>query len=180
MAKSSGTEVLGEGRFLRLVRRDGWEIAERTNHVNAAFIAVLTKDDRLILTKEFRIPVGKIVVGFPAGLIGDLDKQETLEEAVKRELIEEAGYEARKVTFLTEGPTSAGLTSELIVIVLAEGLKKVGAGGGIEGENIAIHEVPLAKVHGWLQARVREGCLIDPKVYTGLYFIERRRRRAKT
>jgi ADP-ribose pyrophosphatase len=177
MSTTGSSEVLGEGRFLRLVRRDGWEVAERTKPVRAAFIAALTDEGRLILTKEYRVPVGKIVVGFPAGLIGDLDGQESesLEEAVKRELIEEAGFQAQSVTFLTEGPTSAGLTSEIIAIVLAEGLKKVGAGGGIEGEHILIHEVPLAEVHGWLDNCVREGCLVDPKVYTGLYFIQRRR-----
>src|SRR5437588_12352317 len=108
-------EVLGQGRFLRLVRREGWEVAERTRPVLAAFIAALTDEDCLILTKEYRIPVGKTVVGFPAGLIGDLEGQEaeSLEGAVKRELLEEAGFEAQTVTLLTEGPTSAGLTSEL-------------------------------------------------------------------
>jgi ADP-ribose pyrophosphatase len=176
MSTATGVEVLGQGRFLRLVRRDGWEVAERTKPVRAAFIAAMTDDGKLILTKEYRIPVNKTVVGFPAGLIGDVDgrESESVEEAVKRELVEEAGYEARRVTFLTEGPTSAGLTSEVIAVVLAEGLRKVGAGGGIEGEHIVIHEVPVAEVHTWLEERVREGCLIDPKVYTGLYFIQRR------
>jgi ADP-ribose pyrophosphatase len=166
MSEINPTEVLGQGRFLRLVRRNGWEFVERTKPVRAAFIAALTENGCLILTKEFRIPVGKICVGFPAGLIGDTANQEdeSLEVAVKRELVEEAGFEAARVTFLTEGPSSAGQTEEVIAIVLAEGLKKVGPGGGIEGENILIHEVPLSAVHDWLEARGREGCLIDPKV----------------
>jgi ADP-ribose pyrophosphatase len=180
MDRTDGGEVLGQGRFLRLVRRNGWEFVERTKPVKAAFIAALTDDGRLILTKEYREPIRKTAVGFPAGLIGDTEGQESesLEAAVKRELLEEAGFEAQKVTLLTEGPTSAGQTEEVIAVVLAEGLRKVGAGGGIEGEHILIHEVPLAEVDAWLEARVREGCLIDPKVYTGLYFIHRRRERA--
>src|SRR3954471_418393 len=130
---TANNEVLGEGRFLRLVRRGGWEVAERTRPVRAAFIAALTDDGRLILTREYRVPVGKTVVGFPAGLVGDTEGQEAeaLEGAVRRELLEEAGFEAQTVTPLTEGPTSAGLTSEVIAVVLAEGLKKVGAGGGV-------------------------------------------------
>jgi ADP-ribose pyrophosphatase len=175
-------EVLGQGRFLRLVRRNGWEFVERTRPVRSAFIAALTDEGCLILTKEFRIPVGKVCVGFPAGLVGDGEgrEDESLEAAVKRELVEEAGFEAARVTFLTEGPTSAGQTEEVIAIVLAEGLKRVGPGGGLEGENVLPFEVPLAQVHDWLEARAREGCLIDPKVYTGLYFIQRMRGRYPT
>lgn len=179
MNPTQGGEVLGEGKFLRLVRRNGWEFVERTTPVRAAFIAALTDDGRLILTREYRVPVGKTVVGFPAGLIGDTagHESESLEAAVRRELVEEAGFEAERVTLLTEGPTSAGQTEEVIAIVLAEGLRKVGPGGGIEGEQILIHEVPLADVDAWLDERVREGCVIDPKVYTGLYFIHRRKER---
>jgi len=178
MSETIAGEVLGQGRFLRLVRRNGWEFVERTQPVRAAFIGAVTDNGCLILTKEYRVPVGKTVVGCPAGLIGDTAGQEaeSLETAVKRELLEEAGFEAQSVTFLTEGPSSAGQTEEVIAIVLAEGLKKVAAGGGIEGEHILIHEVPLPEVDAWLLDRVREGCLIDPKVYTGLYFIEKRRR----
>lgn len=177
MNEASAGEVLGQGRFLRLVRRQNWEFIERTKPVRAAFIAAMTDTGCLILTKEYRIPVGKTCVGFPAGLIGDMAGQEneSVEDAVKRELLEEAGFEAARVSFLTEGPSSAGQTEEVIAIVLADGLKKVGAGGGLEGEHILVHEVPLPEVHDWLEARVREGCIVDPKVYTGLYFIHRMR-----
>lgn len=171
------TVILGQGRFLQLVRSQGWEYVKRTHPVRAAFITAVTDDERLILTSEYRIPIGKAVIGFPAGLIGDTEGQESesLETAVKRELLEEAGYDAEKVSLLTEGPTSPGQTEEVIAIVLAEGLRKVAAGGGIEGENIQLHEVPLCEVDAWLDVRVKEGTLIDPKVYTGLYFVRRRR-----
>ncbi len=168
-------EVLGEGRFLRLVRRNGWEFVERTRPIRAVFIAAVTDDGRLLLTNERRVPVGAGVVGFPAGLVGDTKGQEdeSLEDATRRELVEEAGYEPDAVTFLTRGPTSAGITDEVIAIMLATGLRKVGAGGGLAGESIAIHEIPMGEVDAWLEARVAEGTLVDPKVYTGLYFIER-------
>lgn len=175
MAQSE-SRTLGEGRFLRLLTRDGWEYAERTRPVGAAFIAALTDDGRMLLTEEYRIPVRAVVIGCPAGLIGDLDAQpdEALEEAVKRELIEETGYQAERVTFLTRGPTSPGLSNEVIDIVLAEGLRRVAPGGGIEGEHIVVREVPLAEVDAWLAQRVHQGSLIDPKVYSALYFIRRR------
>ena len=157
MAITAGGEVLGQGKFLRLVRRDGWEFVERIGPIGSAFIAALTDNGCLLLTKEYRVPVGKTVVGFPAGLIGDVAglQAESVEEAVKRELLEETGFEAERISFLTEGPTSPGMTEEVIAIVLAEGLRKIGPGGGVQGENILIHEVPLAEVDDWLQERAR-------------------------
>jgi len=49
----------------------------------------------------------------------------------------------------------------------------VQAGGGVGHENITVHEVPLSEVHDWLATKAREGLLIEPKVYAGLYFIGR-------
>jgi len=175
MGDRSGSETLGEGHFLRLVRRDGWEYVERTRPVRSVFIAAVTDQGRLLLTLEERIPVRRTVVGFPAGLVGDVagEEDETLEAAVRRELLEETGFAATSVTVLTEGPTSPGMNTEVIAVMLAQGLRREGAGGGVAGEAIAVHEVPLEEVDAWLQARIAEGLLIDPKVYTGLYFLGR-------
>jgi ADP-ribose pyrophosphatase len=171
-------ELLGQGRFLRLVRREGWEFVERVRPVRSVFIGGITTQGCLVITEEYRIPVGRWVVGFPAGLVGDEAgaEGESLETAVRRELREEVGFDAAKVTWLTEGPTSAGQTDEVIAIVLAEGLTRIGAGGGIGPEQIRHYEVPLAQVHGWLAERQRRGMLIDPKVYTLLYFVDQRNR----
>jgi ADP-ribose pyrophosphatase len=45
------------------------------------------------------------------------------------------------------------------------------AGGGLENEQITVHEVPLEKVRGFLLEKSRSGVLVDPKVYAGLYFV---------
>jgi ADP-ribose pyrophosphatase len=175
MSNKLDPEVIGEGKHLRLVRRDGWEYVERTSPIRAVFIAAITDEGELILIVEQRVPVNAGVVGFPAGLVGDIDGEEgeSYEEATRRELVEEAGYHPESVQFLTKGPTSAGITDEVIAIMLATGLRQVGAGGGIGRESIAVHKVPLVEADAWLKARVAEGTLVDPKVYTGLYFIER-------
>ncbi len=166
-------EVLGQGRFLRLVRRNGWEFTQRTRPVRSVFIGAVTEEGCILVSEEYRIPIGSSVIGCPAGLVGDTDGQEaeSIEAAVKRELLEEAGYSARKVTVLTQGPTSPGQTDEVIAIVLAEGLQKTAAGGGIGGESIVIHEVPLGTIDAWLSAKQRQNVLVDPKLYTVLYFV---------
>ena len=90
--------------------------------------------------------------------------------AAGRELEEETGYSAESFERLTEGPPSAGLSSELVVFVRANGLKKISAGGGDGTENITVHEVALSGLTGWLQQREAEGLWVDPKVWAGAFF----------
>lgn len=170
---AANVEVLGRGKFLQLVRRDGWEFVQRTKPVRAAFIGAVTPEGRFLLTEEYRVPVATRVIGCPAGLVGDHEggEAEELTAAANRELREEAGYEAGDVQLLTAGPTSPGQSDEVIAVVLARNLRKVGPGGGVGGERIVLREVPLDEVDAWLQEREREGRLIDPKVYTVLYFV---------
>jgi ADP-ribose pyrophosphatase len=85
-------------------------------------------------------------------------------------LLEETGYEARSMEFLTEGPSSAGLATEVVSFFWAQGLRRVSEGGGDDSENIQVHVVPLLELKSWLEIKRQEGCLIDYKVYTALYF----------
>ena len=53
---------------------------------------------------------------------------------------------------------------------LATDLVKISDGGGVAGESIVVHEVPLAQAGAWLHQRAAEGLLVSAKVYAGLYF----------
>jgi ADP-ribose pyrophosphatase len=163
-------ETLYAGRFLKLMKRGRWEFAQRVGNVEAAFIGAITKDKKFLINEEYRVALNTWVIGCPAGLIGDVHSSEDLRTAVNRELIEEAGYEASEVHVLSKGPTSAGLTDEQITLVLATQLTRVSAGGGIDGEQIRIHEVPLTEIDAWLASKEKEGRAIDAKVYAVLYF----------
>ena len=134
-------------------------------------ILAITDQPEIILVEQFRVPVNKRVIEIPAGLAGDIagKEAETPSEAAKRELLEETGYEAQRMEYLSEGPTSAGLSTEVITLFRAHDLKKVSKGGGDESENIQVHVVPLAELQSWIETRRQEGCLVDYKVFAALY-----------
>lgn len=165
--------ILAAGRFLRLVRRGHWEFVERVNTTGAVVIVAVTADGRLLLVEQFRLPLACPVIELPAGLAGDLPQSrgEDLREAARRELLEETGYASQEMLYLTDGPSSAGLSTEEYTLLRATGLRRVRAGGGDESESIVVHEVPLAEVPAWLDAQRQAGKKVDPRVYAGLYFV---------
>jgi ADP-ribose pyrophosphatase len=167
--------VLYTGKFLSLIKEGRWEYADRVNATGAAIIVAVTPDQKLLLVEQYRIPVHVRTIEMPAGIIGDEAEHsaESQAEAARRELSEETGYDAERMEILTSGPASSGLTSEVVTLFRASGLRKVSAGGGIAHEEIVVHEVPLNEVHAWLEAKVQAGLMIEPKVYAGLYFLLR-------
>jgi len=168
--------TLAETRFLRLVDRDGWTFVERPNSRGVVTVMPLTPERKLVFVEQFRPPLGRKVIEFPAGLVGDEPGHEH-EDAIasaRRELVEETGYQARDLALVSSSATSPGMANELAHFVLAWNLVRVGAGGGIAGEKILVHEVPLAEAHAWLRAREQRGLIIAAKVYAGLYFAHER------
>ena len=174
MASKREKEILHRGKYLQLCRSDRWEWVERVGCSGVVILLPLTEAGEVVLIDQYRMPVQKRVVEFPAGLVGDLDAaEESLETAAQRELIEETGYRAARLIRVGGGPPSAGMSPESVDIFVATGLTKVGEGGGDATEDIAVSLVPRNEVDVWLEKKAAEGCLIDPKVYAGLYWLDK-------
>jgi ADP-ribose pyrophosphatase len=167
-------ELIASGKYLRLLARGHWEYADRVGTTGAVAIVAVTNERRLVLVEQFRIPLGKAVIELPAGLVGDSPEHEDepLAATARRELLEETGYEAAEMYELNSGPTSAGLSTEVMAFFYATGLRKVQDGGGIEHEQITVHEVPLAELLPWLRRAAADGLAIDPKIFAGVYLAE--------
>lgn len=167
-------ETVYEGKWVRMKKRGTWEYVERVHGIGMAVIIIaVTADDKVVFVEQDRIPLGKRTIEMPAGLVGDQEGEDTLEDAARRELLEETGYEPEHVEVLLIGPTSAGLSTERIAYVRAMGLRRVSDGGGVDDENIIVHEVPRELAPRWLLEKQAEGFELDLKLWGGLWMIER-------
>ena len=171
---SSDLDTIIESKYLRLVQRQAWEFVQRIPSSQIVVIVPVTDDEKLIFVEQYRPPLDCPVVEFPAGIAGDLPehRDEDLEQAARRELVEETGYEAGRIQRLFTAASSAGITDEMVTFFLADGLRRVGPGGGDASEKITVHQIPLADTEAWLRRVTAEGKQMDAKIYAGLYFAQ--------
>lgn len=100
---------------------DGREaIRDVVRHPGAVAVVALTDDGRICLVRQYRTAIDRVTVEIPAG---KLDPGEDPLDCAHRELLEETGFSAKKMAYLTTIATSAGFTDELIHIYMATGLE---------------------------------------------------------
>ena len=164
--------IVATGRHLTLVDDDGWEYVKRNHGKHVVIIIPVTVDNRIVFISQFRKPIQRTSLEFPAGLVGDVREGESILDAAKAELLEETGLVSECWDELSSGPVSPGLTDETATIFLATQCEKVGDGGGDESEDIEVHFIPAGHVEIFVPYSEREGLAIDAKVYGGLYFLK--------
>ena len=165
--------TLAQTPYLRLIDRGGWSFVQRTTGFGVVAIIAVTDEEKLLLVEQHRPPVNQTVLELPAGLVGDLSDHpmEDLEQAAKRELLEETGYRAERWREWITVASSAGLTDECVTLFYAGGLQRVGPGGGDSAEQITVHEILLDDVPQWLEENINAGKLVDGRVYASLYYL---------
>ncbi|MBM4140620.1 MAG: NUDIX hydrolase [Nitrospira sp.] len=168
--KIIGKKTVLEGKFLRCVLTTyidssgavrEWESFERVNCKGIVAIVAVTDNKEILLIRQFRPPVNGYVIEFPAGLN---DRGDTFEEAAKRELLEETGYSAGELIFLTKGPMSSGASGEILTVFLAKGIEFKGIGERDETEDIEVLKVPINGLDHRLSVLQSEGNYVDLKV----------------
>lgn len=104
--------------YFMVSRREEDKLTCKTgNHeyCDGVMIIPITRNNELILIKQFRVPINDYIFEFPAGLI---DKDESIEIAAKRELFEETGLQCIKYEYLLKPSyTSVGMTDETVAVV---------------------------------------------------------------
>lgn len=152
-----------QGRFIAARRRGRWEYVGRVRGIHAAVILAID-DGHALLVEQPRVPLGARCLELPAGLVGDEAEGETIVAAAARELEEETGYRPGRIELLGRFASSPGMVSEEFTLVRARDLVKVGDGGGVPGEDIVVHRVPLTEVAAFVAARRAEGVRMDVKL----------------
>jgi ADP-ribose pyrophosphatase len=156
-------EILWSGKYVQMKRRGKWEYAGRARNIRAAVILAV-EDGHVLLVEQFRVPLRKMCLELPAGLIGDVAEGEDPLAAAGRELEEETGWAAAKLQSLGEFYSSPGMVSESFTLVKATGLSQVGTGGGVDDENIVTHRVPIAEIAAFVAQKRQEGCAVDVRI----------------
>ncbi|MFZ9395997.1 MAG: NUDIX hydrolase [Erythrobacter sp.] len=155
-----------QGRFITTKTRGRWEYVSRSRGISAAAIIALDDDGHVILVEQYRVPLGKVCLEIPAGLIGDDESRpgESALDAAQRELEEETGYRAARMEILGEFYSSPGMISESFLLIRATGLTRVSEGGGTDSEDIRVHRVKLADLPQFVAQRRAKGHGIDVRI----------------
>jgi ADP-ribose pyrophosphatase len=166
-APDTPIETRWEGRFVTVKQQGNWEYVARSRGIHAAVILAIDEGAggrHVILVEQYRVPLKRNCLELPAGLVGDDSAGEAVEVAAARELEEETGYRAATWRNVGEFYSSPGMVSESFTLLIATGLARVGEGGGVGGEDIAVHRVPLDSIADFVAAKRAEGCGIDVRV----------------
>jgi len=159
-------ETVYSGKFITVEKRkyrlcDGKE-AQRdiVVHPEACAVVALNSTGDIYLVEQYRAAFDKILLEIPAG---KLDPGETPKECLIRELKEETGLKAGKLTLLTSIAVSPGFCTEVIHIYLAEELSE-GETNPDDDEHLLVSKMSLAEV----KKAVKDGRFSDAKTITGV------------
>jgi ADP-ribose pyrophosphatase len=163
------SEVLLDGGFLRVQRDtvalpDGQHATrEYVRHPGAVAVIPLLDDGRLLLERQYRHPLGQVILEFPAGKI---DHGESTLACAERELAEETGYRAHEWAFACRLHNAAAYSTEAIEIWFARGLTP-GPQRLDHGEFIEL----VRHTEAELEAMAACGELTDAKTLIGLLWL---------
>lgn len=165
------SEDVFRGKLLH-VKRDTVRLPDGTEatreyiaHPGAVMIVPRLADGKLLLERQFRYPLHRVFIEFPAGKI---DEGEEPLATAARELLEETGYTAQRWTYLATLHPLITYSTERIEVFMADGLEYVGAKLDA-GEFVEILTATLETALEWLG----RGEITDVKTMLGLLLLAR-------
>lgn len=159
-----------EGSFLKarrdIVRLPNGKSASREYivHPGAVVVVPLFDDGQLLLERQYRYPVGKVMLEFPAG---KLDPNEKPLDCARRELLEETGYTAAQWAYAGAMDLAIAYSTEIIHVFFARGL----TAGKAHLDQDEFLELQTASIEDVLLA-AQKGQLTDAKTLTCLLWLQ--------
>ena len=150
------------GFYFDRIRLPNGKIAsrEKVTHPGAVGIVPVTADEKIILVKQFRYPVGDVTIEIPAG---KLDKEEPPEICARRELEEEVGAVNGDLIHLSSFHTTPGFCNEILHLFLAENFERTGNNLD-DDEFLEVIELRIDEAVSW----VKNGKIKDSKTIIGI------------
>lgn len=159
-------EVLYDGKIIRVERdtvlcpNGKSAFREVVRHNGGAAILCITKDDKVLIERQFRYPYNEVIYEIPAG---KLEKGEDPYQAALREFEEETGNKASTLEHLTDIYPTCGYSSEIIYLYLAKDYVKTKTNLDFD-EIIETEFVPLEEV----KQMINDGKIKDAKTICAL------------
>jgi len=124
-------------------------------------VFALTKEKNVVLIDQYRFGIGTTILELPGGMVDD---GEDHQQAAKRELLEETGYTAKEWHYAGCVASNPVFMDSFIHHYVALGAEKTGETALEDGEDISLHEMPLAEV----VQQLRNGGFIHPHTVSGV------------
>ena len=118
-------------------------IREVIRHIGAVCVIPITENNEVIMERQYRYPLDKVILEIPAGKLDAPDEDRL--SAIKRELREETGYTADEWTEIGDFHPAPAYSDEYITMYMARGLHK-GKQDLDEDEFLDIHTIPLSEL----------------------------------
>ncbi len=103
----------------------------------------ITEEDEVLMVRQYRHPLKETILEIPGGFV---DENETHEEAIKRELKEETGYEFSSITQVGRVSANPGVLENYTYLFLAEGGKKTGTQKLDKNEELELEKISIEKL----------------------------------
>jgi nudix-type nucleoside diphosphatase (YffH/AdpP family) len=139
----------GHYKLSQLQLQDGKDVLKRERFEPGTAVAALvynTQAHQYILTRQYRVGPEKEIVELAAGMV---DGNEEPEEAIRREVQEELGFEVDYLEQIARLLPSPGTSAEVITVFYAEVSRQTGEGGGLASENEKIEPVHYRPEELW-------------------------------
>jgi ADP-ribose pyrophosphatase len=120
--------------------KDPYYVLERPD---AAIIFPVTEEGEVVLVRQYRPPLGRLELGFPAGLV---EGDEEPEAAARRELLEETGFGGGGWEPLGSVASSPSLKDNWAYLFLARGVRETAPPDPDEHETIEVVRAPIREV----------------------------------
>ena len=143
--------LLEDGSLTRRIKID---------HPEASAILPFISDQEIIMVRQFRYALGRETLEIPAGKV---DPGEGPEECIRRELLEETGYEAEEIRFVCTYAPAIGYSNEMIHLYTGHGLRRIGE--RLDKREISsVERLSLERVRGM----IGKGLIVDGKTLLSL------------